>query len=83
MQLTAGRIVHVKSDRGECKPAIVVLVWKNMSGPGVDGFNGVVFRDGANDHGDCFGAGDDLTACVASVMAGDGFGDYHDPRECG
>lgn len=81
MELTAGRIVHVKNREGDCRPAIVVRVWKDMGGPGDDGFNGVLFRDGSNDSrvGD---PGDHLTAWVTSVKAGDGAHEYHDPQEC-
>lgn len=82
MELTAGRIVHVKNEEGACRPAIVVQVWKDMSGPGLDGFNGVLFRDGSNDRSDGFNT-DALTHWVTSVKPGDvPLHGYHDPREC-
>jgi hypothetical protein len=81
MELTAGRIVHVRNADMECRPAIVVQVWKDMSDGG-DGFNGVVFRDGLNDRNAGLGEGDELTSWITSVLAGAGPHEYHDPREC-
>jgi len=82
MELTAGRIVHVKNADGDCRPAMVVRVWKGMSGAGRDGFNGVVFRDGPTDRYAGLGVADELTAWVTSVAEGEGVGLYHDPRGC-
>lgn len=85
MQLTSGRIVHIKNNDGDCRPAMVVRVWKNMGGEeGVDGFNGVAFRDGMNDINSGLGAAGsaELTSWVTSVVFGGENNQYHDPREC-
>lgn len=76
MDLTVGRIVHVKNVNNDCRPMIVVKLWNPTS------CNGVLFRDGSNDLDDDFEADDRLTSWLTSVVAGDGVREWHDPREC-
>jgi hypothetical protein len=47
--LVEGRIVHFVMPSGEHRPAIIVRVWRDLSGAPEGYSNLVVFVDGAND----------------------------------